>query len=110
MLNTIEVVLYSFVALALPLAFWSLVKGSPEPKNTPVTKYYEAEPWLGALGNLYLLSLSVLALGKLGLHFGLIDKGLADTVEVVTDVPFFGLGLSFLGLWAKALLKVRRGA
>jgi HEAT repeat protein len=108
MLSTIEVVIYAFVLVLIPLAIFSLMRGSPPPEYPPLSKFYHAERYLNVVGNWFVLSICAHALGKLALHFGIIDASAADRVELVTSIPLLSLLVIYLGLWARAALKVRR--
>jgi hypothetical protein len=108
MLSTFEVVINSFVLVLLPLVIVSLMRGSPAPNFGPLSKFYHAEKYLNFAGNLFLLALIAIALGKLGLHFGYIDASRAELVDRVTLVPFMAMFFVFVGLWVKAALKLRR--
>lgn len=109
MLSTFELMTYSIAAaLLLPLALWSLAKGSPAPQNTILSKYYAAEKYLNVVGNLFLVTVCAHAIAGLAQHFGLIGTEMADAVRVFVGVPFAVLLAAFLALWAKAAIKIRR--
>lgn len=108
MLSTFEVAIYSFVLVLIPLVIFSLMRGSPPPAFGYLSKFYHAEKYLNVVGNLFVLALCGVALGKLALHFGYIDASEAGSVELATNVPFVVLLLAYLGLWVKAALKIRR--
>ncbi len=108
MLTTLQVILNSVVCLLFPLVLHSLATGSPAPTGGPLAKFYAAERHLNLCGNLFLLALCAVAIGNLGLHFGYIDMGLADRVELVTTVPFMTLFFAYLAFWISAAIKVRR--
>jgi predicted Na+-dependent transporter len=107
MLTTLEIVIYGFVVLLLPIVIGSLVAGSPPPQNTFLTKYYNAEKYLNLAGNLFLLTVIAIAVSKLVAHFGLVDAATAATVDGYINVPFLLLLVVFLALWVRAALKVR---
>lgn len=108
-MTTAEVILYSAAAAILaPLLIYSFLNGSPSPESGPLAKYYRAEKHLALVGNLFLLALTAVAIGKLGLHFGIIDASLGDRVDLWTSVPFLVLLLLFGGMLIRAVLKVRR--
>jgi hypothetical protein len=108
MLSTPEIVIYAFVLVLIPLALFSLMRGSPPPAFGPLTKFYHAEKYLNVVGNLFVLSICAHALGKLALHFGIIEMSAADQVELVTSIPLLSLLVIYLGLWVRAGLKIRR--
>lgn len=109
MLTTFELFINGFVALAvLPLAIVSLATGSKPPENTRLTKYYVAEPNLMLASNFFLLAVCAIAALKLVLHFGLVDSATGETVEHWIMIPFFALLLTFLFLFVRAILRVRR--
>jgi hypothetical protein len=108
MLSTFEVAIYSFVLVLIPLAIFSLARGSPAPEFGTLSKFYHAEKYLNVVGNLFVLALCGVALGKLALHFGYIDASEAHRVDLVTNVPFLVLLLAYLVMWVRAALKIRR--
>jgi hypothetical protein len=108
MLTTFEVVIYSCAALLLPLALFSLAKGSPAPPNTILSKYYAAEKYLNVVGNLFLVTVCAHAIAGLALHFGFIDAAMHDIAGYVIGPPFAILLVGFLALWLKAAIKIRR--
>lgn len=108
MLSTFEVAIYSFVLVLIPIVIFSLVRGSPPPEFGALSKFYHAEKYLNFVGNLFVLSICAVALGKLALHFGYIDASEAQRVELVTNIPFLILLLAYLGLWVRAALRIRR--
>ena len=110
MLSKLEVVLYAASLPIAPIAIYSLWTGSKAPENSSLSKYYAAEKYLGATGNLMLLSLCVGNLLKLGQHFGIINLQNKEGLALAFGLPFFILCLLYLGLWVSALRKVRRAA
>jgi hypothetical protein len=109
MLTTYEIALYGFVvAVLLPLAAFALVTGARPPENSWFSKYYRAEKYLHACGNLFLLTVCANAISRLAFHFGLIDAALKDRIAPFIGVPFAALLIAFLVLWVRAYLKVRR--
>jgi hypothetical protein len=110
MLTTFEVVIFSCAALLLPLALFSLAKGSPAPQNTILSKYYAAERHLNFVGNLFLVTVCANAIARLALHFGVIDSATRDNLGYVIGIPFGVLLVAFLALWIKAAFKIRRAA
>jgi len=110
MMTTFDLIVSGFVALVvLPLAVSSLIAGSPPPPhNMFITKYYEAEPRLMLVSNLFLLAVCATAIHKLATHFGLLSEAISNSLELWIGVPFFILLVAFLGLFTKAILKVRR--
>lgn len=110
MLTTFDLVICGFLALVLlPLAVSSLIAGSPPPPhNMFIAKYYQAEPRLMLVSNLFLLTVCATAIHKLATHFGLLSQSMSDSLELWIGVPFFILLVGFLGLFIKAFLKVRR--
>jgi hypothetical protein len=96
------------VLVLLPIVLVSLATGSKQPESSWFAKFYRAEPWLGLVGNIFLLVLCAIAASKLALHFGFIDAATADAVEGWITIPFLVLLLVFLILWIKAVMKVRR--
>lgn len=107
MLTTVQLFLNGIVVLLLPLVAFSILKGSPAPRNTFLTKYYDAEKYLNLTGNLFLLSLIATSASKLAAHFGLIDQASMDALDPYIQVPFLVLLAAFLILWVRAALKVR---
>lgn len=110
MLSTYEVILNSFVVLLFPLAVHSLITRTPRPEKMPLGRLYRADPNLPLVSDLFLLSLCFSCMGRLGLHFGLIEPSLKDYVLWVTGVPFVALLVIFLGLLISAGLKLRRAS
>jgi protein-S-isoprenylcysteine O-methyltransferase Ste14 len=110
MMTTFDLVVSGFVALVvLPLAISSLIAGSPPPPlNMFVTKYYVAEPRLMLVSNLFLLAVCATAVHRLATHFGFLSESTSNSLELWIGVPFLILLLAFLGLFIKAILKVRR--
>jgi hypothetical protein len=110
MLTTFDLFICGFLAIVLlPLTISSLIGGSPPPPhNMFITKYYEAEPRLMLMSNLFLLTVCATAIHKLAVHFGLLSQSLSDSLELWIGVPFFILLVVFLGLFIRAILKVRR--
>jgi hypothetical protein len=108
MLSTPEIAIYALVLVLIPLALFSLMRGSPPPEFGPLTKFYHAEKYLNVVGNLFVLSICAHALGRLALHFGVIEMSAADRVELATSIPLLSLLLVYLALWVRAVLKVRR--
>lgn len=98
------------VLVLLPLAVLSLLKGSPPPQNSFLTKYHLAEPKLMMVGDVFLVSLAAIALVWLLERLGLIAADLATTLDGWLMIPFFALLILYLGLYARAILKVRRAA
>jgi hypothetical protein len=109
MLSTLELFIYGFVVLAiLPLTVLSLLTGSKPPENTFFTRYYRAERHLMPVGNLFLLALCATAIARLLQQFGVVDSGTAQDLDLWIQVPFFILFFVFLGLFIRAIVKVRR--
>jgi hypothetical protein len=110
MLTIYNLVIWGFLALILlPLTISSLISGSPPPPhNMFLAKYYEAEPRLMLTSNLFLLTICATAIHKLADHFGLLSQSVSDSLELWIGVPFFILLVLFLGLFIRAILKVRR--
>jgi len=108
MLSNVEIALYGFVAVLLPLAAFALITGAEPPENTWLSKYYRAEKYLYPCGNLFLLTVCANAIARLAFHFGFIDPGLNERLAPAIAVPFFVLLVAFLALWVRAYLKVRR--
>lgn len=98
------------VLVLLPLAVLSLLKGSPPPQNSFLTKYHLAEPKLMMAGDVFLVSLAAIALVWLLERLGLLATDLATTLDGWLMIPFFALLILYLGLYARAILKVRRAA
>lgn len=111
-MNTVfTLIIHGFVVLVvLPLAVLSLLKGSPPPQNSFLTKYYLAEPRLMMAGDVFLISLAAIALVWLLARLGLIGTDLATTLDGWLVIPFFALLIVFFGLFVRAILKVRRAA
>jgi hypothetical protein len=109
MLSTFELIINGFLAVAvLPLAVGSLLAGSKPPQGSVIAKYYQAEPYLMLTSNLLLLVVSAIAIAKLALHFGFIDASLAATIDGWLMLPLFATVLAFIGLYIRAILRVRR--
>lgn len=108
MLSPIELAIHGFLAVVLlPIVVWSLLNGSRPPPGS-VGKYYVAEPYLNLTGNVMVLALCLSAIAKLGVHFGYIDPDLGTLLAGWTGVPFAVLVITYLVLWVRAILKVRR--
>lgn len=111
MLTPFEVALFAAVVpILLPLAVYALITGSQPPQDSPLARYYRAEPYLNLCGNLFLLAVCAHAIVRLGRHFAVIDPALAEPLEWWINVPFAALLIASLGLWIKAVLRVRRQA
>jgi hypothetical protein len=111
MLSTLEVFISGFVAVVvLPLAVASLVSGSPPPPKSGFSRYYDAQPRLMLAGNIFLLFVSASAILRLAEHFGYLDAAGAQALEPWIMIPFFVMLIVFLGLFIKAILKVRRAS
>jgi hypothetical protein len=108
MLTNFEVVLFSLTLFILPIAVYSLLTGSKVPENTWASKYYAAEKYLGTAGNLFLVFICCNGAMKLAIHFGLIGPELATRLEPIFGTIFMVVIVIYLGLWAKAIRKVRR--
>jgi hypothetical protein len=109
-LSTIELVIYGFLVLVLlPIIVQQLLAGSPPSQGGPLRKYQLAEPRLNIVGNVFVLSVCILAVERLAQHFGLIAPDLAARLEAWTQVPFFALFLGYIALWIKALITLGRG-
>ncbi|MGO4685713.1 hypothetical protein [Hyphomicrobium sp. 2TAF46] len=107
MLSNFEVALNSFSLVLLPLALYSLAHGSPPPKNSWVTSYFEAEKYLNPTGNIMLLALCGANLTTLAMNFGFIPQTSPDFDGLVA-MPFMILAIVYLGLWIRAIKKVHR--
>jgi len=107
MLSNFEVALNSFSLVLLPLALYSLANGSEPPKNSWLTAYYEAEKYLGPTGNIMLLALCAANLTTLAMYFGFVPQTSPDADGLIA-MPFMILVFVYLGLWIRAIRKVRR--
>jgi hypothetical protein len=108
-LTTFEVYLYSTTLFLAPVIAYSIAKGSPPPaESTWLGKYYRAEKHLMLAGNLFVLSICLMAGGKLALHFGLVDPSMADAFGWITHGPFTFFFFVYAALWIRAALKLRR--
>lgn len=109
MLNTFEIVLYACCVPLLLMALVALAKGSlVPPQGSPLAKYHRAERYLGVSGNLYMVALCGSGLSRLAAHFGLLAPHIATKVSLLMGIAF-GVGLvTYLTLWARAILRVRR--
>ena len=110
MLSSVEVVLHAIVIFLIPQAVFSLFTRALPADTTLLGRIYRADPRLLVVNNLFLLSLGVVAIGRLGLHFGLIDPKLGPRVELFTEIPFMILLVVSLGFLVRACLKLRRDA
>jgi hypothetical protein len=108
MLTTFEVLLHTLVAVLLPWIVYSLITGSQPPETNWLAKYYRVEKYLSFTRDLFLLAVCVTAIARLGLHFGYIDPSAKDQVELAVGLLFGVTLFVFLGLWIRAVLKVRR--
>jgi hypothetical protein len=106
MLSPIEVVLNSFVIVLLPLAVHALI--TRKPVSGPLGRLYATDPNLSMVSNVFLISICFSGMGRLALHFGLIDPSRADLVQMVTGVPFTILLVVFLAMLVRAFLRLRR--
>jgi hypothetical protein len=106
MLTTFEILLYAVVLLLLPLILHSLVTGSQPPEKGWLARYYRAEKHLNVAGNLFVLTICVNAVAKLGRHFGYIDPSAKHRLALVIGVSMAATLLAFLALWIRAALKV----
>lgn len=111
MLSYTGVVLYSvFIAILLPITIGSLLTGSKPLTSGPLAKFYVAEPNLQFAGDLFLLTVCANGLSRIAVNVGLISQATLDQIEPLIMVPFFGLLLSYLALWIRAAIKLRRAA
>ncbi|HVZ04485.1 hypothetical protein [Hyphomicrobium sp.] len=111
MLSPLEIALYALsLAIVLPIAIWSLLNKSKIPEISWAAQYYEAEAYLGLVGNIYLLFVCASGLLRLSAHFGLIDGSHRDALSILLGVPFMTLLVLVLALWARALSRIRHDA
>jgi hypothetical protein len=108
MLSTIEVVIFSSVLFLLPITLYSLYSGTLPPESTWLGKYYHAEKLLLPVGNIFVLSICLMAMGKLAIHFG--NPANADGVAFWSGLPFSVLFFVYVAFWLRAALKLRRMA
>lgn len=109
MLTTSEIVINACSLPLLILALVALAKGSPPPpEGSRLSRYFGAEKYLAAGGNLFLLAVCGTGMSKLAAHYGLIGPDAFTRVSLVLGVAF-GVGLvSYLALWTRAIVRVRR--
>ncbi len=110
MLSNTEVVINLFVLFLLPLTVHSLITGRLPPEGTLLGRLYRANPRLHLASDLFLLALCFTCLGRLALHFNVINAAHKETVNMVTGIPFAILLVIFLGLLVNAGLRLRRSA
>jgi hypothetical protein len=110
MLSTLQVVIYSFVIFLGAVAIYSLFNGSKAPPNSWLTKYYEAEKYLGPVGNVMLIALAASSAFKLALHFGFVSPTDPDGAELIAGTPFIMLMGVYWLMWFRAWRKVKSTA
>lgn len=109
MLSQPEVLLFSIaVLIVLPLALYSLSRGSQPPASGVLAKYYAVEKRLSLVGDLFLLAVCASGLTRLAAHFNLISAETFAWLAFVVGVPFGLLLVLFLALWIKAVVTLRR--
>jgi hypothetical protein len=109
MLSTWEIILNScVVVLLLPLAVQSLITRRLPPERSFLGKLYRADPYLPIVNDIFLIALSCTCMGRLALHFGLIDLSRKSTVDTVTAAPFIVLLFLFFGFLIRAGIRLRR--
>lgn len=109
MLSTFELLIYGFwVLVLLPLAIVSLFAGPKQAEQTVFAKYYRAQPLLGPVGGLFLLTLCARAIAKLAAHFNAISAESLARIVGWIDMPFLVLLVVVLVLWTRAAFKVWR--
>lgn len=108
MLSTIEVILHAGVVLLLPLATVALVRRELPPESTWLGRYYRAEKHLPLVSNLFVLSLCLLSIVRLVVHFGLLSRSVTDPAETVVGWLFAVLWLVFGALLIRAWRTLRR--
>jgi hypothetical protein len=91
----------------IPITVYVMVRGAPPPESR-LSKYYRAERYLFPVSNLFVVLLGIIALVRLGVHFGFIGAATNDLLQPIIHVPFFLFLLAVLFLWIGAIRKVRR--
>lgn len=109
-LSPIDLTISLMAIPLLPLAFYALAIGSPAPPGTFLAKYFRAEPLLGPVGNLFLISACLVHTNKLAAHFGLVDASLFAFFDRWLLGISGALLLIDLVVWIRAAIRVRRGA
>lgn len=108
-MSTLELILnFGVVGVLLPLALNSLITRRPPPEGMLFGKLYRAEALLQPVSDVFLVSLCLTCLVRLGAHYGLLAGELHRNAETVTNVVFFVLMLAYLAVLARAVLKWRR--
>ncbi|MBY0226011.1 MAG: hypothetical protein K2Q28_09425 [Hyphomicrobium sp.] len=107
MLTAIAIALHSFVFLLLPIALYSLWCGSPIP-NGPLGNYFRAVKSLRFVGDLFFVVVCGVSAVKLALHLGILAPVVGETLVAYLGFPFMGLLLSYLAMFARAVILVRR--
>lgn len=109
MLTTVTLILCFFlVFVMLPIIIFQLWSGSPPSARGPVRKYELAQPWLGIVGNLFVLVLCFIALNRLIEHFGLVGPDLGGRIDSLLHYPFMLLFGIYALMWLLAFLKIRQ--
>lgn len=108
MLSTIEVVIFSSVLFLVPITLYSMFTGALLPESTWLGKFYHAEKYLLPVGNIFVLSICLMAAGKLAVHFALVDPENAESFAFWTGLPFPILFFVYVAFWLRAALKLRR--
>jgi hypothetical protein len=92
------------------MVLYASFAGIGVPESSRLAKYYRAERYLNLAGNLFLLAICANAIARLGLHFGFIHASVSDRLMLVIGLVFGVTLLTYLALWIRAALKVRRGS
>ena len=104
-LSPIEVAINGFALLLLPLVLFSLLRGSPPPQLGRLSKYYQAEPWLNFVGDLFLLTICAQAAARLARQFGFIDDHTIEMLAIPLGAPFAILFFVYVAFWIRAYRK-----
>jgi hypothetical protein len=107
MLTVLELLINVILVLMIPITVYVMVRGVPPPESR-LSKYYRAERYLFPFSNLFVIMLGLIALVRLGAHFGWIGASTNDRLQPFIHVPFFIFLLAVLFLWISAHRKVRR--
>ena len=107
MLTVIELIINVIVVLLIPLTIYVMTRGMPPPEAR-FSKYYRAQRYLFTVSNLFVIVLGLIALVRLGVHFGFIGAAMNDRLQPSIHVRFFALLVAMLSLSIAAYLKVRR--
>ena len=89
------------------MTVYLVARGVPPPEGR-LSKYYRAERYLFPVSNLFVIVLGVIALVRLGVHFGFIGAAAQAQLAPILQIPFLVLLVAVLLLWISAYRKVRR--